>query len=378
MHVCKLIFVNQCLKDIVVNRFVKLLIVTVAVLLVGCETKKDREPSKRPEKKQIDFFKVEYELKPYKLGERILIEFTNLDTKNTIDSVQIISGNHVFSTLKKLRVFLSTKDLLLGQNSYSFKVYFSDKSTQVKTRSIEIWAIKGPESLSYEVVNTYAHNVESYTQGLQYHDGFLYEGTGQFGESSIQKINIKDGGALLTRDLPPHQFGEGITIVDDKVYQLTWKSVSGYVYSLDSLQEIQSFYYPHNVEGWGLTYDGRKLIISDGTDRLFFWNEPELTSHHFITVGDNEKTYRNINELEYVDGFIYANIYLGNDILKIDAETGVVVAVIDFSSILSEEDKMSLEDPHGEVLNGIAYNPASQTFYITGKDWPKLFEVKLF
>ena len=362
------------------NRKIKLLFISLIIFgaLVSCEKKKDKRPSKRPQKSQLDFFTINYELKPYELGDFIHFKFTNTDKKNSLDSIEIISGNHVFRTIRGLKRNVPTNKLLLGQNSYSFKAYFSDNSTQIKKRNIEIWSQKPPELLNYKIINTYTHDKNAYTQGLQYQNGFLYEGTGQFGKSTIRKVEITNGNSIKKQELPSHQFGEGITIVNDKLYQLTWKSTSGYIYDLNSLDKIQSFNYPQNLEGWGLTYNGRELIMSDGSDRLFFWNEPELTSDHFMKVGDNKQTYGNINELEFIDGFIYANIYLQNIILKIDANTGEVVAKIDFSSLLSEKEKLTLRDPSGEVLNGIAYNSSTQTFYITGKDWPKLFEVKIF
>lgn len=362
------------------NTKMKLLLISFIIIgtLLSCDHKNDKAPSKRPQKSQLDFFTIKYELKPYTLGETIFFEFNDIDKNNSLDSIQIISENHLFTTLQELKGKVSTYNLLLGQNNYSFKAYFSDNSTQIKNRTIEIWSKKTPKVLIYKIINTYKHDEGAYTQGLQYKNGFLYEGTGQFGKSTIRKVQITNGKSIQKENLPSHQFGEGITIVDDKIYQLTWKSTSGYIYDLNSLAKIQSFYYPQNLEGWGLTYNGKELIMSDGSNRLFFWNEPEVTSHHFITVADNQKTYGNINELEYIDGFIYANIYLQNTIIKIDAKTGEVAAKVDFSNLLSKDDKSKLRNPSGEVLNGIAFNPNTQTFYITGKDWPKLFEVKIF
>jgi len=361
-----------------VNKSLKLLLIITFFSLVGCEEKQDKIPSRRPQKTQSDFFTVDYDSKPYTLGEFIEFKITNLDKKNTIDSIEIFSGQHLLQRFKRLKRNISTKILLLGKNIYSFKVHFSDNSTQIKTKSIEIWGNKTPEKLEYKIINTFSHDRGGYTQGLQFHKGFLYESTGQFGKSSIRKVNISNGEIIERENLPAHQFGEGMTIVNDKIYQLTWKSFSGYIYDLNSLTKTKSFYYPAQLEGWGLTFNGEQLIMSDGSDCLFFWNQPDINSSHFIKVADNNKTYNNLNELEYVGGFVYANIYLQNTILKINTKSGEVVASIDFSSLLSFEDKMSLKNPSGEVLNGIAYNPEKQTFYITGKDWPKLFEVKIF
>ena len=360
------------------NSIFKSLLVIGIFTFFSCGQKIDKVSSKRPQKNQVDFFSVNYELRPYTINEFIEFEFNNLDPKNNIDSIEVFSGNHLFRTLYILKQKIPTNTLLLGQNIYSFKVHFSDQSKQVKSRSIAIWGIKPPTKLNYKIVNTYNHDRGAYTQGLQFNNGYLYEGTGQFGKSNIRKVDLTTGKVIQQENIPSHQFGEGITIVEDKIYQLTWKSTRGYIYDLTSLKKIQSFHYPQNLEGWGLTFDGKQLIMSDGSDRLFFWNTPELTSHHFIKVSDNKKTYSNINELEYINGFIYANIYLENQIIKINPNTGLVVATIDFANLLSTKDKMSLNNPSGEVLNGIAYNKEKQTFYVTGKDWPKLFELKIF
>lgn len=349
----------------------------LSLLLFSCEEERDHQRSKRPAKIQTDFFKISYELKPYSLNSDIHFLFKNLDTVNTMDSISIFSDGLHLASFNNLDTSISTNQLLLGQNNYSFRAYFSDKSIQIKTRAIEIWAAQTPKKLKYSLTNTFSHDRGAYTQGLQFHNGFLYEGTGQFGKSTIRKVNITTGEVLNQKKLPSHHFGEGITIVDDNIYQLTWKSYSGHIYDLNTLEKKETFFYPRNIEGWGLTYNGQHLIMSDGSDRLFFWNLPEFSSHHFVKVADNVKSYKNINELEYVNGFIYANVYLENIILKINPETGEVVGTIDLTNLLSKKDRISLRDPHGEVLNGIAYNPKKGTFYITGKDWPKLFELKI-
>jgi len=222
---------------------------------------------------------------------------------------------------------------------------------------------------TYRVVNTYPHDQEAFTQGLIYHDGELFEGTGLYERSSLRRVDLETGEVLQIIDLPPDVFGEGITILDDRIYMLTWREWTCYVYDLDfELQE--TFSYP--TEGWGLTNNGNYLIMSDGSSKLRLINPDTFQVTKTITVSYNGKPVDNLNELEYVDGIIYANIWLTDQIALIDAMSGNVIDFIDFSSLKDELDTDQID-----VLNGIAYNPEKDTFYITGKLWPMIFEVEL-
>ena len=222
---------------------------------------------------------------------------------------------------------------------------------------------------SIEVVASYPHDPESFTQGLIYHDGVLYEGTGLYGKSSLRRVNPESGEVLQIIDLPPYVFGEGVTILNGKVYMLTWKEMTCYVYDLD-LEPHGTFAYP--TEGWGLTHNGTFLFMSDGSSTLRFIDPDTFQVVQTITVVFDGEPVDNLNELEYIDGVIYANIWLTDQIALIDPMSGNVVEIIDFSSLKNE-----LETDQIDVLNGIAYNPETETIYITGKLWPKLFEVKL-
>lgn len=222
---------------------------------------------------------------------------------------------------------------------------------------------------SFLIVNTYPHDPEAFTQGLIYHEGQLFEGTGLYERSSLRRVDLETGEVLQLVDLPPDVFGEGITILDNRIYMLTWREWTCYVYDLDF--ELQkTFNYP--TEGWGLTHNGNYLIMSDGTSTLRLLDPGSFQITDTITVRYNGNPLDNLNELEYVDGLIYANIWLTDQIALIDPMSGNVIDMIDFNSLKNELDTDQID-----VLNGIAYNHEKGTFYITGKLWPKIFEVEI-
>jgi glutamine cyclotransferase len=220
------------------------------------------------------------------------------------------------------------------------------------------------------VVKTYPHLTDAFTQGLVYHDGFLYEGTGQRGESSLRKVRLEDGEVLQEYDLPDRYFGEGVTIVDDRIIQLTWYSQTGFVYDLGTFELVGNFKYL--TEGWGLTFDGARLIMSDGTSTLQILDPETYDYVGFIPVRAHGSPVGRLNELEYVDGAILANLWPTERIVRIDPESGEVTGWIDASGLLNREDYTDSVD----VLNGIAWDAAGRRLFLTGKYWPKVFEVE--
>lgn len=240
------------------------------------------------------------------------------------------------------------------------------------------------EILVPEVLNVYPHDSESFTQGLLLHDGVFYESAGQEGESDLREVEIESGEVLQQIDVPEPYFAEGLALVDDRLIQLTWQHGEAFVYDLDSFVQNETFTY--EGEGWGLCYDGQYLYRSLGTDTLIL-HDPEtfeVVDQLQVTVGgvpiSNFQTSEGLptsrlNELECVDSAIYANIWYSNFILRFDTTTGEVNGVIDATELLTEEERAEL--PSGAVLNGIAYNPETETFFLTGKYWPNLFEVRL-
>jgi glutamine cyclotransferase len=225
--------------------------------------------------------------------------------------------------------------------------------------------------VGYRIVNTYPHDPRAFTQGLVFANDFLYEGTGLRGQSSLRKVDLKTGNILRVRQLPAHFFGEGITIYGNRVIQLTWRAKVGFVYDRQTFELLDTFNYP--TEGWGITHDGRSLIMSAGTSTLYFLNPQTFQEVGRLEVHTRDGPVSRLNELEYVQGEIYANVWKTDRIAKISPETGEVMGWIDLEGLLRPEDLNRRID----VLNGIAYDVKNDRLFVTGKLWPKLFEIEL-
>ena len=222
----------------------------------------------------------------------------------------------------------------------------------------------------YKIVAEYPHSNESYTQGLQYNNGIMWEGTGQEGESHLQQIDLATGKRTILASLNDEEFGEGITIFHDRIYQLTWTSGNAYVYDLNGkLLETKNY----RGEGWGITTDGRSLYLSDGSSTIRRIDPETLRTEESICVTLDGQPLDMINELEWVDGKIWANIYCTYAVVEIDPKTGIVLGYIDVPELRAR----LIDNPEAEVLNGIAYNAESHHFYLTGKDWNRVFELEI-
>jgi len=226
-------------------------------------------------------------------------------------------------------------------------------------------------TFTYQVVNAYPHDRGAFTQGLVFESGVLYESTGQRGRSTLRRVDLVSGDVLQIRKLPDQLWGEGITIFSEKIIQLTWQSGVGFVYDKNSFELLKEFHYP--TEGWGITHDGKRLIMSDGTSTLRFLDPETFEEIGRIEVRDEDGPVTRLNELEYVRGEIYANVWQTDRIARIAPDTGEVMGWIELARILSPEDRTEPVD----VLNGIAYDAENDRLFVTGKLWPKLFEIEL-
>jgi len=222
----------------------------------------------------------------------------------------------------------------------------------------------------YTIAATYPHDPNAFTQGLQYLDGFLYEGTGLNGRSSIRKVTLETGAVLQKRDTPAEHFGEGVTVWKSTLIQLTWQSGLAFTYDLATFAPLRAFKY--RGEGWGLTHDGTNLVMSDGTSDLRFLAPETFVERRRVRVTAAGKPVASLNELEFVKGEIFANVWQTDRIARIDPRSGNVTGWIDLSGLLPQKDRT----PDG-VLNGIAYDAARDRLFVTGKLWPKLFEIRL-
>ncbi|MGI9288026.1 MAG: glutaminyl-peptide cyclotransferase [Pseudomonadales bacterium] len=223
--------------------------------------------------------------------------------------------------------------------------------------------------LDYEVVNTYPHRSGAFTQGLMFYQGFLWEGTGQHGRSSVAKIRLKDGVVLASQHLPARYFGEGITLFNGRLLQLTWKAQTLFVYDAATLKKLSTL--PYRGEGWGLTHNGEQLIVSDGSSSLQFRSAQDFSLESILHVHENSIPSKNLNELEWVEGLVLANVWQSDWIVVIDPSSGAVVAKLDLSALRKEQGRRA------DVLNGIAWRNDTQTLLVTGKYWRTLYEIRV-
>jgi len=288
------------------------------------------------------------------------------ETNIFVDSVLVTSDkNAEFNyTLKGFKS--------IGKHTIKAQAVKTDGVEGVYFKAFEVLSDIVPEKYSYELVQSYPHNETSFTEGLEIHDGFLYESTGENGKSLLLKTNLKTGQIVKSVKLAEKYFGEGITIFKNRIYQLTYKSKVGFIYNLENMALVDSFQF-ESAEGWGMTHDDKYLIMDDGTNVLTYLDPTTLKTVKKLQVYDDKDATVYLNELEYSDGYIYANLWTTNLIVKIDPQTGKVLSKIDLDGILT----MSNPNKQVDVLNGIAIDPVTKKMYVTGKLFPKLFEIKL-
>lgn len=331
------------------------------LIFVGCKTQKGK----------FEFVTPESGTSMSK-GEKVRLAL-RFPTDAPDSVVYSVDGDILASKTDTSSVEFDADKFNYGNRSLSAKVYYEGKEDIAYTNILIVPA--APTAYQFEVLNTYPHDENAFTQGLQYENGVLYESTGMTGRSSIRKVDLKTGKVLSKTDLTGEDFGEGMTIVDDKIIMLTWVSGKGFVYNKQNLSLVKTFDYANpQQEGWGIAYDGKRLIKTDGSAFLYFLDPVTFRELGSIEVFDNKGAVSSLNELEYVDGKIYANLYHADrdEVVIINPETGVVEGHINFVGLYDGKRKST-----GNEMNGIAYNRDSKTFYVTGKDWSKLFEVRL-
>lgn len=263
----------------------------------------------------------------------------------------------------------------LGNKILKATIVYDGNTVEI-TKNLKILAQRAPEIYTYTILNEYPHDNNAYTQGLEFYNDTLYESTGKKGRSFLRKLDYKTGKVLGQVDLDKAYFGEGITILNGKIYQLTWQSGMGFIYDQKNMTKLDNFQYGKSREGWGLTNDGEKIFKSDGTEKIWILDPETLIEENYIETVTNSSIFNKANELEYVDGKIYANVYLKPSVMIIDSKSGAIEGVINFGGLSDKVTKGEKWDSNN-VLNGIAYHPERKTFFVTGKDWDKLFEVQI-
>lgn len=355
----------------------------LAVLIWSCGPRKDlaTEQMKRtaPQVSRIATLVEPSGPQTLALGDELNVQLQFPDTVS-YDSVQVFLGGKLKQTKiaereqnpeGPLEFTLSTAGEKTGQSSLRLRVFFRGGKNENQSRQLTFLSDIVPASYSYRVLREYPHDPAAYTQGLQYADGWMYEGTGEYGTSSLRRVELETGKVVKIRNLDQSLFGEGIAVFGERIYQLTYKSQVGFIYDKSSFEEIQKVYY-QNKEGWGLTHNGKELIMSDGTHVIYFLDPELFTVNRQLEVYHNEGKATSLNELEYIHGKIWANRYYTDEIVIIDPETGKVEGRIDLKGILKTADRK----PNTDVLNGIAWDQEGDRLFVTGKRWPKLFEIQ--
>ena len=230
-----------------------------------------------------------------------------------------------------------------------------------------------PVIYNYEIINIYNRKRNNYTQGFEFYNDTLYESVGQYGKSKLIKVDFKNGKHLKELKLPAKYFAEGITILNNKIHLLTWKEMVGFVYNLDNFNQIETFDYNESKEGWGICNDGNSLYKSDGTEKIWLLNKETHEEQNFIEIYTNKNKVVGLNELEWIEGKIFANRYLFNGLAIINPENGAVEGVVNLSDL---KNKVTQHE-NLDVINGVAYNPKRKTIFVTGKMWDKIFEIKI-
>lgn len=360
-------------------------LLSVFLLVVSCSGGSDRNDSddrKKPVAQRTDTQasseKISYIMKPgreevFHRGERIPVQLALMEGVEGIDSFQVFvdADYQGVSYREDLLFYWNSEHSPVGKRAIRTVTFGRDGQKENNSVVVILQSDITPEQYGYRVVHTYPHDISAYTQGLVYEDGMLFESTGQRGESTLRKVNLETGELIESLNLPPNLFGEGACIFHDKIIQLTWTSKVGFVYDKESFRVINRIEYP--TQGWGLTTNGEQLIMSDGSHIIYFLEPDYFTELSRIEVFDHQKAITSLNELEYIDGKIYANVYQTDLIVVIEPETGRVLSRIDLNGLLQPEDVHDRID----VLNGIAYDPENKRLFVTGKRWPKLFEIQL-
>ncbi len=310
----------------------------------------------------------------FKLHDPVKVVLAPDDSNKLPDSVQVSFNGKWVTTLTSAPWEFSISPaftLTTGRKSLKVNAYKGGKLRNTITRFMIIYSDVVPKRYGYRVIHTYPHDRNAFTQGLFYDDGFLYEGTGQESGSSLRKVELETGKVVMQHNLDASLFGEGITLYGDRIFQVTWENKIGFVYEKSTFKVINKIYYA--TQGWGLTTIDNRIVMSDGTNALYFFEPETFNVVSRIEVYDNNEKVDSLNELEYINGEIWANIWMSDLIARIDPVSGKIIGYIDMNGILPASDRT----PDTDVLNGIAFDKKEDRIFVTGKRWPKLFEIKI-
>ncbi|NHM08221.1 glutaminyl-peptide cyclotransferase [Flavobacterium sp. CYK-4] len=303
--------------------------------------------------------------------ESVNLEIQNPQNKVIDSIIYYVNDEKVGAKKGAEKLLLPLADKKLGYQNLKALVYYEGENTEITAR-IEVFPTTEPKFLNYTVVNSFPHDTLAFTEGFEFFRDTLIESTGQKGLSHFRKYDYKTGKIFKQVNLENEYFGEGITVINNKIYQLTWQSNVGFVYDANSLKKLKTFPYDKKIEGWGMTNDGKNIYQSDGTEKIWTMDPETQKMTNYINVYTNSSKIKSINELEWIDGKIYGNIWQKDAIAVINPATGAVEGVLNLADL-----RKQVKNATAEVLNGIAYNPKTKTIFVTGKNWDKMFEIRV-
>ncbi len=343
----------------------KLLAVSfLAVVIFGCDKKSNSEEN-------LFSFDGSVLKEHYRNSDIVDLQIVNPEKKAIDSIIYYVNGTNVGSVKGAGKKTATLTDVKLGYQNLKALIYFEGEAAEVSER-IEVVSSIEPKLLKYTLVNMFAHDPKSFTQGLEFYRDTLYESTGQHGTSFVKKYDYLTGKVYKQVNLDQQYFGEGITILNNNLYQLTYKSGVGFVYDVDTFERKKTFTYDKPVEGWGFTNDGKYLFQSDGTEKIWKVDPKTLKMIDYINVYSQSGKIKSVNELEYINGKFWGNIWQRDAVAVIDPATGAVEGILNLAGLREQ-----VKNPEAEVLNGIAYNRKTKTIFVTGKNWDKMFEIKV-
>jgi glutamine cyclotransferase len=307
----------------------------------------------------------------YQSQETLELGILNANAKE-VDSIIYFNNDKKIGSKKGLeKIPFELKDQKLGYQNLKAVVYFDGENSEATTR-IELVSNVTPKALKYTIVNMYSHDIGSFTEGLEFYKDTLYESTGSGNncKSYLRKYNYKTGEIYKQTNLDPIYFGEGITFINNKIYQLTWQNKTGFIYNANTWKLEKTFTYDKDIEGWGMTNDGKYIYQTDKTEKIWKMDPNTQKMVDYVNVYSGGSKIPSINELEWINGKIYSNVWTKDAIAVVNPTNGAVEGILDMSGL-----RKFVKNPEAEVLNGIAYNPKTKTIFVTGKQWNKMFEI---
>lgn len=340
-----------------------LTVILLGITLIGCGDKNKGENS---------FFTIDDSSFPAHFTSKEAVSIGILNPKEkTIDSIAFFVNDKKIGSVNGIApIKFELKDQKLGYQYLKATVYFGSDSSDA-TKRIEVVSNVEPKLLNFKIVNTYPHDKKSFTEGLEFYKDTLYESTGEKGNSFLRKYDYKTGKIFKQINLDSKYFGEGITFINGKLFQLTWQEKTGFIYDANTLKLKKTFTYDKEIEGWGMTNDGKYIYQSDGTEKIWKMDPATQKMVDYINVYSGSSKIKAINELELINDKFYVNVWQKDAIAVVNPTSGAVEGIINMAGLR----KLMTDIDSGDVVNGIAYNPKTKTIFVTGKNWSKMFEI---